>query len=78
MLLMPLTHANAENIVSITSSFHFTMPDWIVNLFAKTEANTYTIVFDWNWNTNTNHMENQIVTYDIETPLVANEYLKAW
>jgi hypothetical protein len=46
MLLMPLTHANAENIVSITSSFHFTMPDWIVNLFAKTEANTYTIVFD--------------------------------
>lgn len=79
MLLMPLTHANAENIVSITSSFHFTMPDWIVNLFAKTEANTYTIVFDWNWNTNTNHhMENQIVIYDIETPLVANEYLKAW
>lgn len=54
----------------------FIMPDHAVQLRAKSQANTYTIVF--NKNTWVGTMSNQTMTYDQTWTLTANAFSKTW
>ena len=61
----------------INRILHFVMPKHDVWLYAVTEPNTYTIHFDGNWSTSWN-MNNMSMTYDQETNLIANNFIKDW
>ena len=76
-LLAPFTYAVDDDTVSTSSTFTFTMPDWVVSLFAESEPNEYKISFHGNWNTNTGvEMQDQDMVYDVPQFLHANEYEK--
>ena len=70
---------NSSKVVSTTSTYTFTMPDYWLILFAVWEANRYTVRFHWNGNTNTGvTMDDQSMTYWILFPLTTNKYEKTW
>ena len=76
-LLTPVGAVNAStSIVSTSETFEFVMPDWDVSLFAESEANTYTVVFDGNGNTNDVAMDNFIMSYDSADNLPKNLYVR--
>lgn len=78
-VLTPVTYAKSWDTVSTSSSFTFTMPDWMVSLFAESEANDYTIKFHWNGNTNTSAtMSDLSMTFDRSKALSANQFAKQW
>ncbi len=76
--MTPLTYAVSGDTVSTGSSFTFTMPDWIVSLFAESEANDYTVTFHGNGHTNWATMDVESMTFDKEKALLPNKFEKSW
>lgn len=68
--------ANNGTWVSTKSSFTFTMPDWVVSLFAESETNPYTIKFHGNGNTNETTMPDLPMHYDVSENLTTNTFEK--